>query len=214
MTTIGPYRLPPSSTSLADHPIPDFFADCHRTVVRTQRPLNPPPAFRVTTSLAQEAAPDPRTDRRVSTIPSEAVSVVPAAEEQFSSPYADQLTEPLKVVLDNALKAGRLPSISNIVDVVLPYIRTHVTAPSTEVHDYICSLYPPQHRVLAETVALAIKRVAVDNQNLHDVIHRYRLDLMAKDRQIAELERKLNSDDHQSALNADLDVFGSDREFD
>jgi hypothetical protein len=67
---------------------------------------------------------------------------------------------------------------------------------------------------MTETIALAVNRVLVENGHLQDAIHLQRVELMARERRIAELERCLNSHAGPSASSADIDVIGSDRDFD
>jgi hypothetical protein len=128
--------------------------------------------------------------------------------------FATDLHEPLSTAIDAAYTAGTLPSLKSVFDLVLPFVRSNVAAPPIDIHTYITGLFPPAHRVLAETVAMSIHEVAKDNAVLNDVIHRLRLDVMNRDRQIQELTARLQPAARASTSSACLDVCSSDREFD
>jgi hypothetical protein len=192
-------------------------AQSNRTVVFANRPLNPPPAAACAAlTLAREAAPETGMDSSMTSLPPAlpSTSIVPPSP----SLYAAELHAPLATAIDAAVADGKLPSLRSVVDLVALYMRSHTSPTSSadihQIHEFITGLFPPAHHVFAETVALAIQEIVRDNSVLHDVIHRLRLDIANRDRQIKQLSAGSQPAASVSASNAGIDVCSSDRKFD
>jgi hypothetical protein len=83
-----------------------------------------------------------------------------------------------------------------------------------DIHDHITAKFPAAHRVLAETVALSVLHELKRNNALEDVVHRLRLDVLARDRRINELTASSQPAAGASVSAIGLDICSSDREFD
>jgi hypothetical protein len=193
-----------------------------------RRKLNPPPVVAASLTLdfeaAQSATPS-HTDNDPCTLVNEAAqittpevtsspSATSASAHSSASLFADNLDEPLELLLATLHSEGKMPPLSDIITTVSSFLRANSDSLACDLHAYICSSFPPAQRLLAETVALGIQKIVKDTSKLQDVIHQQRIELMIRDRRIRELENRLQVSARDAAEEDCLDLAISDRDFD